>query len=427
MKVKFKYYIKYITILVIIFIIFIATLLLSALIPSDLLENNVRKSLNTLKEEGNFPEVKYGINYKLDNYTDALMINTAYCIDNEDPLNSILLARRNYQSDRDDIKLVEVDSENTILNLELTLNNENTEYYEYSRYWHGYLIYLRPLLLITDYVGIRIILVTLINILFIITTYLIYNKINLKCALAFFISMIASSIYLIGLSIQYSSVFILFLCACIYILKNNKTIKDIKILFFITGALTSFMDLFTCPILTFCIPFIIYITMHRKDNKENLKQMIKLGTFWALGYCIIWISKWIITDILCGTNTIFSAKQGILRLSSGQNNFSVGILDAITKNIGYVKYFLIIPIILLIFVDLMNIKKIIKRNGIKQSLIYALIGIIPFAWYIIVKNHSYAHARFTYKDLSITIFCLFIILFNNLSLFIRKNKRQINS
>ena len=421
MKSKFKYCIKYIIIFIVLFTIFISTLLLSAIIPSNLLKNNVGKSLNVLKKEGAFHEVISGINYKLDNYTDALMINTAYCIDNEEPFNSILLARRNYQSDRDDIKLVEVDSENTILNLELTLNNENTEYYEYSRYWHGYLIYLRPLLLITDYVGIRIILVTLINILFIITTYLIYNKINLKCALAFFISMIASSIYLIGLSMQYSSVFIIFLCACIYILKNNKKIRDIKILFFITGALTSFMDLLTCPILTFCIPFIIYITMNRKDNKENFKQMIKLGMFWVLGYCIIWISKWIITDILCGTNTIFSAKQGILRHSSGQNNFSVGILDAITKNIGYVRYFLIVPIILLVEINFID-KKYINKELCKENFIYILIGIIPFLWYAFIKNHSYVHARFTYKDLSITIFCILIILFNNLSLFIKKQE-----
>ncbi len=133
MKIKFKNYIKYIIILFILLIIFLFTLSLSALIPSDLLEDNVRKSLNILKEEGNYPEIIYGINYKLDNYTDAIMINTAYCIDNEDLLNSILLARRSYQSDRDDISLVEIDSEDPILNLELTLNNENTEYYEYSR------------------------------------------------------------------------------------------------------------------------------------------------------------------------------------------------------------------------------------------------------------------------------------------------------
>ncbi len=69
----------------------------------------------------------------------------------------------------------------------------------------------------------------------------------------------------------------------------------------------------------------------------------------------------------------------------------------------------------------MNIQD--KRNELKQSLVYVLIAIIPFAWYGIIKIHSYVHARFTYKDLSITIFCILLILFNYLSLFIKRMKK----
>lgn len=430
MNCKIKKSMKYFFVFIIILFLFITLMFFNVLIPQDKLENNVRKSLKTFKTEGNFPKIKYGINYILDNYTDALMINTAYCIDNKDPINSALLARRNYQSDRDDINLAEVDSESPILNLELTLNRQNKEYYEYSRYWHGYLIYLRPLLLITDYEGIRLILLTSVNILFVITTFLICKKINWKIAIAFIISMVASSIYLIGLSMQYSSIFIIFLSTSIYLLMRNKKIKDYNTLFLVIGAITSFMDLFTCPILTYCIPVILVLALNKNQNKIDLKKeclyLLKLGFFWILGYSITWISKWLITDILCNSSTILSAKEGILRLSSGQNNFSVNIFQTITKNIDFVKDFLIVPLILYIVINLINIKHL-SKNLLKENLIYILIGIIPILWYAIIKNHSYAHARYTYKNLIATIFCLLIILFNNLSFFVRRYKKRTNS
>lgn len=174
---KNKEVLKTVLIFIILFSTFIILLTLISMFPSKLISKNVEKSLEVLKKEGNFPKIKYALNYRLDNYTDALMINTAYSIDSREPLTSALLARRNYQCNRKEkLALIEIDSENTIQNLEHTLREENTEYCEYSRYWHGYLVFLRPLLLFMDYAKIRILLILVINILLIITCYYIWKK-----------------------------------------------------------------------------------------------------------------------------------------------------------------------------------------------------------------------------------------------------------
>ena len=231
---KCKEILKIILIFIVLFSAFIVSLTLASLVPSKFIKVNVEKSLETLKHEGYFPQMKYAINYKLDNYTDALMINTAYSIDSDEPLKSALLARRNYRKNiENNICINEVTDERTIENLEDTLKENTTEYYEYSRYWHGYLAFLRPLLLFMDYAKIRILLILVINILLLITCYYIWKKINLKYAFAFFISMIlAASIHLIGLSLQYSSVFIISLCSALYILLKQDKV-NIYILFFI--------------------------------------------------------------------------------------------------------------------------------------------------------------------------------------------------
>lgn len=413
---KNKRILKGILIFIILISIFILLLTLVSMIPSKLIRKNVENSLETLKKEGNFPKIKYGINYKLDNYTDALMINTAYSVDSEEPLKSALLARRNYQGNRkEELTLIDIDSESTIENLEYTLKEENTQYCEYSRYWHGYLIFLRPLLLFMDYAKIRILLIILIDTLLLITCYYIWKRINLKYALCFFVSMIlTASIHLIGLSLQYSSVFIIALCTTLCILLKKDKV-NIYTLFFITGGITAFMDLLTCPIITLGIPLIIYVALNeKKDLKDIVKMIIKLGICWGLGYFGIWISKWLITDSICKTNTIESALNKIKGYSGiNENlNINISIIDAFIANMEY-----ILPIILtLISIILYSIVLDTiagKKKCLLKNLPYLILAILPFAWYAVTKKHAYIHARFTYKNLTITIMCLSIIIMNN--------------
>ena len=89
--------IKFILIFVILLGIYFAIMTLTSLIPSGMLENNVRESSETLVQEGE--KVTFDLKYKEENiftFTDALMINTAYSIDNNHPIESFILARKNY-------------------------------------------------------------------------------------------------------------------------------------------------------------------------------------------------------------------------------------------------------------------------------------------------------------------------------------------
>lgn len=78
---------KYILIFIILICIYIITLIGTSLIPSSCMKENVIKSSEILKDEG---EKKYiNVGYKDASvflFTDALMINTAYSIDSKTPL-----------------------------------------------------------------------------------------------------------------------------------------------------------------------------------------------------------------------------------------------------------------------------------------------------------------------------------------------------
>ena len=88
---------RYILIFIILIGIYVAILTLTNLIPSSMLEENVHSSSETLAQEGE--KVTFNLKYKEENiftFTDALMINTAYSVDSAHPIDSFMLARKNY-------------------------------------------------------------------------------------------------------------------------------------------------------------------------------------------------------------------------------------------------------------------------------------------------------------------------------------------
>ncbi len=395
-------------------------LIIVNLIPRNYIKNNVKDSLYYFISEGNFPKIKYAYNYVLDNYTDSLMINTAYSVDSNKPLESAMLMRRNYRPN-ENLKLKNSgNDEMPIYDLIQSFNENNDTYFQYQRYWHGYMIILRPLLVFFNYKQIRILLITTIIILSLILVYLAYKKIDIYASIATLFMLIVSNFIFIGLSMQYSSVFIIMLISSIYIItkckeKNDKQMFDV---FLVIGMLTSFFDLLTTPLLTFGIPVIYYIVLKNKENNLSIKSLLKVMIAWGLGYGLIWLSKWIICDSIYNTGTIKEAFYKIFLQTNSTELFNVTALKAIKRNFSYINRPIILFAIFTVVLTLIN-KKIIKMN-----ILILMLGLLPFLWFAIVKNHSFIHARFTFRDLLITLFALITITMYNIKNIIEAIKQQ---
>lgn len=161
---------KYLLIYLILIVVFLISLMLTSLIPSSIMHDNVKATAETLNEQTNqyFLKIRY-VPVKFDNYTDALMINTAYSIDNINPFYSAMVARKNYIPGKTKIITEDTSGElnssskydklDQVGDLNDTVNGEVEESFEYARYWHGYLVWLRPLLCLTNINNIRFILI----------------------------------------------------------------------------------------------------------------------------------------------------------------------------------------------------------------------------------------------------------------------------
>ena len=430
-----KKFLKYIIIFISIIILFIGLLTVSAIFSSDYIKENVRKSSELLNSEGNRKNTYIflkNIEIQFDNYTDALMLNTAYSIDNSTPLYSSFVARKNYvptieQTIYEDSvgelhSASKYQGHNEVGELNDTLNEDINESFEYARYWHGYLTLLRPILLIFSLSQIRIILTIIFILLAIIVFMNIYKKLGLYYMLAFLLGFLGVEYFYMGLSMQGCFIFIITMIFIEIILKRYDKIKDISIYFLIIGMFTNFLDFLTNPLITLFVPLILYFLLKQKENKLSIKECIiiflKTGIPWVLGYGLTWLSKWILVDIIFNKNLLKTALGQVLYRTNG--SWKINKTLPITQNLQYILIPIIVDIVYILFIKLYKTTDKNNKTGIKNIFTnifpYLAIAIVPYIWYFIIKDHSYKHSFFTYREQIMTLISIPIVYLKILEL-----------
>ncbi len=229
-----KKILKYISTFIILLLIFNLLLFAGSLYPSKIIEKNVKKSSQILTEEGNLYEFFEWSDVVNNNYTDALMINEAYSIDNTNPLYSYMAVRKNFNKEITKKHLADTQEELISINsedydpvgeLEQFVNGNIDTSINYARYWHGYLSILRTLLIFFDIAGIRKILLIIFIILFIWLIKLIKEKIGITASMIFAISLILEGYFYVSYSLESAPVFIVMMISSIILLKRIDKIK----------------------------------------------------------------------------------------------------------------------------------------------------------------------------------------------------------
>ena len=421
MKVVFKY------ILTMIILILMYNLLLYgiSLFPSEWIYDNCLKSAELLMEEGGVYSIKPSF-FCVDNFSDALIFNEAYSIDCNTPLESYLKARKNYNKEITEYELPDSTRElssyrdNTIINgipqadeiydtpeeLLLFLKGNVKTSVDYARYYHGYLVLYRPLLLLFDAMGIKVIQLLIFLTLTILLAYKIYKKMGIRITFSIIVSLVLFDGIAISYSLQQAPLFLVVLITCIVVVHNLEKITWKKMFYgsMIVGSIACFVDYLTIPVLTLALPLLIYSIYHLKtekhvDNKNMFKNIFITCILWAFGYGITWLSKWIICDIFANTTVIQSAIEQI-------KFRSIGTVDRDLTNhfIVFLKYFayvfLVCQILILILSELNKKRPHIKNQEPieNHTSLLLFISIVPLIWFLVTLNHSILHIFMTYRN-----------------------------
>lgn len=309
---------------------------------------------------------------------------------------------------------------NTLYDKATTREYTQSDYKTYSRYWHGYLVLLKPLFLLFNYNQILWINTIVLIILTAVTLFFLYKRIGIY-TIAFMAVIACMNPTHILRSFQMSSCYyamiITLLIIAIRCKEENK--KEMVLCFVIDGMILAFFDFLTYPMVALCIPLLLFVVLNKGDTfKSQLLFMIRNSLGFLMGYGGLWILKWLFATLLTEENVFLDGIQNTLH-RVGMEEMSEDVLFddspimAIKLNLETIinmQTLIILVVFLIIVLFVMFFKK--EKITFNYSLLICglLITISPFLWYTIVHNHCALHPHLEWRELVVSIGGLFVML-----------------
>ena len=296
-------------------------LVLVFLLPVGPMRKNVEKSVGDMLKTGDeIPEDAFSqyLWKNRETYTDAIMVQNA--IERLPDKNAYEHAMWMYHYDLEEDVWTPEDSLKSFCESHENVNNMYLHIY--ARYWHGYLLYLKPLLLLFSWQHVVWLELAVQIALMIWVLVTAIQKQIAGVAVVTLGSFLFMKPVLVLVSLTMSVCWILTLLAVEYMLLHHDRLHEkgqYPEFFLIVGILTSYFDFLTYPIVTLGIPLCCYFLLERDRLWNNIKRLTGFSVSWAIGYAGMWAAKWVIADLTLHTGTIKDAIWSIIGHQIGRN------------------------------------------------------------------------------------------------------------
>lgn len=212
-------------------------LLAAYALPGGPVRDHVYTSAQTIAEEGLYPEY-FGFKlFQMDNYTDTVMLFEAASADEAPPLTAMMT---NTAYNVDNFETLAEDLQ-WYIEKDWSTGAQRTDApaltpFSYARYWHGYLIWLRPLLLVTTITGVRIVQYAVLLALLAAVLWLLRRRCGLRACLWFAVSQLLVTVFWVPHQVQYFTCFALGYAGCVWVLAKPRRSDALCLALLVLGA-----------------------------------------------------------------------------------------------------------------------------------------------------------------------------------------------
>lgn len=432
-------------------------IVLAYTIPVNRIEKNVKSGVERYNDEGRFHEIvpSWHLSWA-DHFTDSIILSTTMCDSKESLIKRAMKNQRieyegaldayhnliYYYLGSDLTQGKEVSDTSAYLSPEEEIvDRQNYTPYAYSRYWNGYVVFLKPLLYLFDFSVVYILNAGAQLFLIAAIIYMMWKRNKRLYIIPFVLALISVSPYSSFNSFQLSSIMYITYITLLVMLIKEKEIKNCNAyiyVFAVNGICVAYFDLLTSPVLAIGWPLVLYCIQNKEiDNIKKIKKIFGYSLVWLTSYVLMWFSKIILATMFAGQNVLKNAYEAFVYRSGGKTKqFSNGILSDssfeidLEESVKYsIKYkdilvrnlyaYLPIGITIMILVSLViglylvyDSRKKLNRQCWLITLPYIFISLYPFVWLFLFKNHSYCHYYFVSRILSVTLLAVLCMLIN---------------
>ena len=434
-------------------------LTITACIPRSMILKQSKVSAQYFTERDPF-SVLIGdyVNSMQDNFSDTVLCDIICCIDSKHPFRSAIRA-----------EFVQGEYEQAYEGYYRAAFENAAPEQEYSRYWHGSMVVLRPLLMVMPISAIRILYGALCILIQLAIAALLFRSGKKPLAVCSILALVFIEPHMLFVSLEYSNIFLVASIAEIFVLMWIKRMKKNRItgsgvlqisledqvsteilsIFAAIGVITFFIDFLTTETLTFTLPMLIVIAFLSDEEgarkkgssgannigkvKSGCRIVIKGGLAWICGYAAMFLLKILMIFVVCGREVLKSSiDEGVLRLGGEvrEANFSTApLVDPFARLSGAIWHNIAclypiktgeiraanayVPTLIILFITIAVVYLLHEKIDWDFFLPAGLIAIVPFTRFLALSNHSYLHFFFTYRALMVTIIVFLLFVFEN--------------
>lgn len=394
-------------------------LILTTGIPNEKIKENLLESALYYRDKDAYAfREDQKLNGVADNYADAILLNVLWNMKDDDPVRSSLDSKY-YDG--------EEYGESWGLYQAIEGHEANTDY---TRYWHGFVVLIRPLLLFTDAMHIRMIMLAAVLILAAVTCVILIREHHPAAAVSLVIALAGVQIWNIRLALEYQPMFLLCFALCpFFLLLEKRSDHALMLLSVVSGTMAAFFDFLTTETVTILIPLILVFFVRAEENrlgslKHNLILSVQCGLHWGLSYAGAFLCKWTAASAAAGQNKFIQALTSAeTRFAGTQGEENLPLLQQIpyavfanlstmfggTSRVDFGRIFLGLLLVSALFGSFFYLFRRDRIN--KQAVIlFALYMAVPYVRYLVLNNHSWLHEFFTYRAQAASILALCAIV-----------------
>ena len=404
--------------------ILFALLLAACALPGEPVLRNVYKSSFTIQQEGLYPEYCGFKLFQMDNYTDTVMLFEAAAMSEQTPLKAAMTATaynvENFETLGKDLELY------CASRLGLSAGTEQSvalEPFSYARYWHGYLIWLRPLLCLMPITGVRVVQYIVLFALLAAVLVLMKKRCGLRPAVFFAVSQLAVAVFFVPHQVQFFTTFCIAYAGCLWVLAKPRKASELSMALVVLGTCTAFCDLLVTPIITLGLPVAVWLCCLPQRICSGPRQCLPViggSLCWGVGYALCWASKWVLATLVTGQDIIGDAihQAGVRTTGASWRGMELtwgNIFRFIYDTLN--SHGLFWPCAVLVLLCAAAFFLCIRsKDALLRALPLGLTALMAPVWLAVLRTHSIQHGWFTWRSLAVTVFAGLAFIYDSCGL-----------
>ena len=413
-------------------------LVLSACIPRERIQHHSEISAKFFAEREPFITlIGNCINSIQDNYSDTVLCDIAYCIDTTHPLSSAIQA-----------KYAQGEYEEAYEGYLAAVNGTKEPNREYGRYWHGSIVFIRPLLMIMHIGMIRVLCGGIIMILQLSIVVILIKKKKKAFTVCWLLALLLVHPWMFFTSLEYGTAFLTASAASLaMLLKKDHTDASTMPFFVAFGVITCFVDFLTTETLTFTLPMLLLLVERMSVDEVGERKLhgsvkvinteaisvIKNGFCWLGGYLTMFAIKLVLLTAVAGVDIMKSSMdEGLLRLGGEVRtaNISTAPVVGIGKQLsGAIWHNLAclypthagkmtasgvcLVTLWIVVIGLAAVYLLRDQIDMGKILSIGMVAMLPYMRFMVLSNHSYVHFFITYRAQMVTIVAFLFFVYKN--------------